>query len=214
MHSVAWKDPAAFEICNLPNLQLLLVSNDLWSLEKWSCYGKLLLIYLFFLSKLHQVEFLLFRGIYMIRKDFSVGFEWLSEDWQSFSLGLTPNFGLTGCKTHNLLYYVMRQRAIKRERADWRKRGGRQRRLKEKWRDWKRAKKGKHYKETDGWRLWRRGGSVWQRSDFSFGTVNNSPCLSWTAFMAPFVCSDILGSLREKRAGEGSASRVFTGTVY
>lgn len=29
--------------------------------------------------------------------------------------------------------------------------------------------------------------------------------------MAPFVCSDILGSLREKRAGEGSASRVFTG---
>lgn len=54
----------------------------------------------------------------MIRKDFSVGFEWLSEDWQSFSLGLTPNFGLTGCKTHNLLYYVMRQRAIKRERAD------------------------------------------------------------------------------------------------
>lgn len=58
------------------------------------------------------------RGIYMIRKGFSVGFEWLSEDWQSFSLGLTPNFGLTGCKTHNLLYYVMRQRAIKRERAD------------------------------------------------------------------------------------------------
>lgn len=74
--------------------------------------------FFFFLSKLHQVEFLLFRGIYMIRKDFSVGFEWLSEDWQSFSLGLTPNFGLTGCKTHNLLYYVMRQRAIKRERAD------------------------------------------------------------------------------------------------
>lgn len=35
---------------------------------------------------------------------------------------------------------------------------------------------------------------------FSFGTVNNSPCLSWTAFTAPFVWSDILGSLREERA--------------
>ena len=42
---------------------------------------------------------------------------------------------------------------------------------------------------------------------FPFGTVNNSPCLSWTAFTAPFVCSDILGSLK---SGEGLASRVFT----
>lgn len=43
---------------------------------------------------------------------------------------------------------------------------------------------------------------------FPFSTVNNSPCLSWTAFTAAFVRSDILGSLK---SGEGSASRVFTG---
>lgn len=87
----------------------------------------------------------------MIRKDFSVGFEWLSEDWQSFSLGLTPNFGLTGCKTHNLLYYVMRQRAIKRERGliEGKEEEDRED-LKRNEGTGKGQKKGKHYKETDG----------------------------------------------------------------
>lgn len=41
----------------------------------------------------------------MTRKDFSACFEWLSEDRESHGLGLTPNFGLTGYKTHYLLYY-------------------------------------------------------------------------------------------------------------
>lgn len=41
----------------------------------------------------------------MISVDFSACFEWLNEDWQSLGLGLTPNFGLTGYKTHYLLYY-------------------------------------------------------------------------------------------------------------
>lgn len=40
----------------------------------------------------------------------------------------------------------------------------------------------------------RREGYCSGEQRFSFGTVNNSPCLSWTAFTAPFVRSDILGS--------------------
>lgn len=35
------------------------------------------------------------------------------------------------------------------------------------------------------------GGYCSGEERFSFGTVNNSPRLSWTAFTAPFVCSDI-----------------------
>ena len=36
---------------------------------------------------------------------FAACFEWLNEDRQSHGLGLTPNFELTGYKTHCLLYY-------------------------------------------------------------------------------------------------------------
>ena len=43
----------------------------------------------------------------------------------------------------------------------------------------------------------------------SFGTVNNSPCLSWMPFTAAFVCSDILGSLKRQECLRGLSSQVF-----
>lgn len=52
----------------------------------------------------------------MISVDFSACFEWLNEDRQSHGLGLTPNFGLTGYKTHYLLYYGGRERVRESER--------------------------------------------------------------------------------------------------
>lgn len=55
-------------------------------------------------------------GTYMIRVDFSACFEWLNEDRQSHSLGLTPNFGLTCYKTHYLLYYGGGGKERERER--------------------------------------------------------------------------------------------------
>lgn len=42
----------------------------------------------------------------MTSVDFTACFEWLNEDWQSIGLWPTPNFGLTGYKTHYLLCYV------------------------------------------------------------------------------------------------------------
>lgn len=57
----------------------------------------------------------------MISVDISACFEWLNEDRRSHGLGLTPNFGLTGYKTHYLLYYGGTERVRKRERHDWRK---------------------------------------------------------------------------------------------
>lgn len=52
-------------------------------------------------------------------------------------------------------------------------------------RDWKKRRITRRQIGGDG------GDTVWEKSDFSFGTVNNSPCLSWKAFTAPFVCRDI-----------------------
>lgn len=73
-------------------------------------------------------------------------------------------------------------------------------------REWNLEKKEKHYKETAD----ALGGGLLLLGEerFSFGTVNNSPRLSWMAFTAPFVCSDILGSLKR---GEGLRGLSFQG---
>lgn len=58
----------------------------------------------------------------MTSVDFTACFEWLNEDWQSIGLWPTPNFGLTGYKTHYLLCYVgARGLETDRERDDWMK---------------------------------------------------------------------------------------------
>lgn len=64
--------------------------------------------FLFIFDKVHGGEFLLLERL--ITEDFSACSKWLSEDWQSHGLGLTPNFGLTGYKTYYLLYYVGEKR--------------------------------------------------------------------------------------------------------
>lgn len=119
--------------------------------------------------------------------------------------GLTPNFGLTGYKTRCLLYH-----GGSKEKGgdDWGGLGLEKRGRKMK------GKRLKKWGENTGGIMRRqtadarREGCCSGEERFSFGTVNNSPCLSWTAFTAPFVCSDILGSLKR---GEGLRGLGFQG---
>lgn len=68
---------------------------------------------------------------------------------------------------------------------------------------------GENEREAGGEQACGWGVAIGVRESFSFGTVNNSLCLSWSAFHSPLCVPELP---EERRRGPGSCwpSRVFT----